>query len=99
MRFLRRHAFWIFLFCLVTALVSAPSPDTAGRVWRTASINLSESRTAPGFYTSRGFRPNYHMGEDWNGLQGGNSDLGKPVYAAANGIVVLARDMRMGWEI
>ena len=37
------------------------------------------------------------MGEDWNGLEGGNKDLGKPVYAAANGLVVLARDMRMGW--
>ena len=37
------------------------------------------------------------MGEDWNGLEGGNRDLGKPVYATANGIVVLARDMRMGW--
>ena len=37
------------------------------------------------------------MGEDWNGLEGGNSDLGKPVYSTANGIVVLARDMRMGW--
>ena len=37
------------------------------------------------------------MGEDWNGLEGGNKDLGKPVYATANGIVVLARDMRMGW--
>jgi murein DD-endopeptidase MepM/ murein hydrolase activator NlpD len=37
------------------------------------------------------------MGEDWNGLEGGNKDLGKPVYATANGLVVLARDMRMGW--
>ena len=37
------------------------------------------------------------MGEDWNGLEGGNKDLGKPVYSTANGIVVLARDMRMGW--
>ena len=37
------------------------------------------------------------MGEDWNGLEGGNSDLGKPVYATANGVVVLARNMRMGW--
>ena len=27
----------------------------------------------------------------------GNKDLGKPHYATANGIVVLARDMRMGW--
>ena len=25
------------------------------------------------------------------------SDFGKPVYATANGVVVLARDMRMGW--
>jgi hypothetical protein len=37
------------------------------------------------------------MGEDWNGLEGGNSDRGKPVYATGNGIVVLARDMRMSW--
>jgi hypothetical protein len=46
---------------------------------------------------SRGFRPRYHMGEDWNGLEGGNSDRGKPVYSTGNGIVVLARDMRMSW--
>jgi hypothetical protein len=26
------------------------------------------------------------MGEDWNGLEGGNKDLGKPVYSTANGI-------------
>jgi murein DD-endopeptidase MepM/ murein hydrolase activator NlpD len=52
---------------------------------------------AEGYYISRGFRARYHMGEDWNGLEGGNSDLGKPVYATANGVVVLARNMRMGW--
>jgi murein DD-endopeptidase MepM/ murein hydrolase activator NlpD len=97
MRFLRRHAFWIFLFCLVTALVSAPSPDTARTRLADGFDQPVGKPDGSGFYTSRGFRPNYHMGEDWNGLQGGNSDLGKPVYAAANGIVVLARDMRMGW--
>ena len=52
---------------------------------------------AEGYYISRGFRARYHMGEDWNGLEGGNSDLGKPVYATASGVVVLARNMRMSW--
>jgi len=37
------------------------------------------------------------MGEDWNGAGGGNSDRGDPVYSTAHGVVVLARDVRMGW--
>lgn len=32
----------------------------------------------------------YHMGEDWNIKTGGNTDLGKPVFSIANGIVVRA---------
>ncbi|MGA7215335.1 MAG: M23 family metallopeptidase, partial [Terrimicrobiaceae bacterium] len=97
MQFLRKYAFWIFLCCLVTALVSAPSPDTARTRLADGFDQPVGKPDADGYYTSRGFRPRYHMGEDWNGLQGGNSDLGKPVYATANGIVVLARDMHMGW--
>ena len=30
----------------------------------------------------------WHTGEDWNDIQGGDSDLGAPVYATANGRVV-----------
>ena len=97
MRFLRKYAFWLLLFCLVTALVSAPSPDTARTRLADGFDQPVGKPDADGYYMSRGFRARYHMGEDWNGLEGGNSDLGKPVYAAANGIVVLARDMRMGW--
>jgi hypothetical protein len=97
MRLLRKYAFWVFLFCLVTALVSAPSPDTARTRLADGFDQPVGKPNAEGYYMSRGFRVRYHMGEDWNGLEGGNSDLGKPVYAAANGIVVLARDMRMGW--
>jgi hypothetical protein len=30
---------------------------------------------AQGYYKARGFCPNGHPGEDWDGLGGGNSDL------------------------
>lgn len=49
------------------------------------------------YYKARGFRPNGHLGEDWNGAGGGDTDLGDPVYCTAHGIVVFARDFRMGW--
>lgn len=52
---------------------------------------------AKNYYKSRGFRPNGHLGDDWNGMGGGNSDLGDPIYSVAHGIVVLARDVRGGW--
>jgi murein DD-endopeptidase MepM/ murein hydrolase activator NlpD len=97
MRFLRKYAFWLFLFCLVTALVSAPSPETMRTRLADGFDQPVGKPDAEGYYISRGFRSRYHMGEDWNGLEGGNSDLGKPVYATANGVVVLARNMRMGW--
>jgi murein DD-endopeptidase MepM/ murein hydrolase activator NlpD len=49
------------------------------------------------YYKARGFRPNGHLGEDWNGVGGGNTDLGDPVYSTAHGLVVYARDFRAGW--
>jgi len=97
MRFLRKYAFWLLLGCLVAGLVGAPSTDTARTRLADGFDQPVGKPNADGYYTSRGFRPNYHMGEDWNGDGGGNSDLGKPVYSTANGLVVLARDMRMGW--
>ncbi|MDP9292445.1 MAG: M23 family metallopeptidase [Verrucomicrobiota bacterium] len=52
---------------------------------------------AEGFYKARGFRQNGHLGEDWNGLGGGDSDLGSPIAAIGNGVVVFARDVHSGW--
>ncbi len=52
---------------------------------------------ATGYYKARGYHPNGHLGEDWNGSRGGDSDLGDPVTATADGIVVFAQDYLLGW--
>lgn len=54
---------------------------------------------AEGYYKARGLRLRapVHFGEDWNGRGGGDSDMGDPVYAMGNGIVVWAYDVKVGW--
>src|SRR5438132_11622173 len=48
-------------------------------------------------YNAQRFTENYHLGDDLNGIGGENSDLGDPIYAVANGRVLLARDGGAGW--
>ena len=55
------------------------------------------SGSAAGYYDAQPFGENDHLGEDWNGTGGGNSDLGDPVLASASGIVVSARNRKRGW--
>ena len=52
---------------------------------------------AQGYYKARGFRSNGHVGEDWDGVGGGDTDLGDPIYCIGDGVVVFARDCHMGW--
>jgi murein DD-endopeptidase MepM/ murein hydrolase activator NlpD len=52
---------------------------------------------AQGYYKARGFRSRGHLGEDWDGTRGGDTDLGDPVYSIGDGVVVFARDCHMGW--
>lgn len=52
---------------------------------------------AEGYYKARGYWPNGHLGEDWNGVGGGDSDFGDPIYSIARGIVILSEDVRVGW--
>lgn len=75
-----------------------------GRCADVASVRVADGFDFPvgppdgdGYYRFRGFRKGGHRGEDWNGLRGGNSDLGLPVYSIAHGIVLYARDALRAW--
>jgi murein DD-endopeptidase MepM/ murein hydrolase activator NlpD len=71
---------------------------------QTAFIRLADGFDFPvgkpdglGYYKARGFRAKGHLGEDWDGVGGGNTDLRDPVYSVADGVVVFARDVHLGW--
>src|SRR4029077_1520121 len=48
-------------------------------------------------YNAQRFTENKHLGDDLNGIGRENSDLGDPIYAIADGRVLLARDGGAGW--
>jgi len=52
---------------------------------------------AKGYYNAQGFGKNNHLGDDWNGRDGGDSDLGDPVYVVAHGYVTFAEDYNQSW--
>lgn len=100
------------LVLLLTALFAAPSAEattvmakkTPDGKW--AFVPLADGFDFPvgrpngdGYYKSRGLRlaTPRHLGEDWNGNGGGNSDLGDPVYSVGIGLVTYASDARGRW--
>lgn len=52
---------------------------------------------ANGYYNAQKFTTNDHLGEDWNAVTGGDSDLGDPIYSSAHGLVNFAKDLGGGW--
>lgn len=53
--------------------------------------------TSKGYYNAQGFGKNNHLGDDWNGTGGGNTDLGDTVFAIASGYITQAEDLYGGW--
>ncbi len=53
---------------------------------------------ALGYYDAQPFGgPNQHLGCDWNGDGGGDTDLDDPIHAIASGLVTDAHDHGGGW--
>ncbi len=52
---------------------------------------------ARGYYNAQKFKENNHLGDDWNSVKGGNSDLGDPIYTIANGYIKFAKNIGGGW--
>ncbi len=52
---------------------------------------------AKAYYNAQKFGENYHLGEDWNGVLGGNTDYGDAVYAIASGFIHTVKDFGGGW--
>lgn len=50
-----------------------------------------------GYYNAQPFGNNLHLGDDWNGAGGGNTDLGDTIYSIGLGKVVFAEDIGGGW--
>ena len=52
---------------------------------------------AKGYYNAQKFKENNHLGDDWNGLGGGNSDLGDTIFAISNGYISEVKNYKGGW--
>ncbi len=64
-------------------------------------VDKATGQSHNGWYIATRFAEQYslgiHPGEDWNGVGGGDTDLGQNVYAVANGRVVFAQDCGRLW--
>lgn len=87
----------LLCLALLFGLTGAASAVDMADVPLADGFDFPVGKNGKSYYVARGVRPNGHLGEDWNGVGGGDTDLGDPIYSAADGIVTFAQDYRLGW--
>ncbi len=100
-----RFYIWPFFLLLLAACNGhSPSSPPASPPPPPALIPLADGFDFPlgppdgeGYYNAQPFGRNLHLGDDWNGLGGGNTDLGDTIYSIATGKIVFAEDIAGGW--
>jgi len=97
-----RFSWWRTLVGACTALVLTVS--VSAQSGSTIRVRLADGFDFPvgkpdadGFYKARGYWPNGHLGEDWNGRGGGDSDLGVPIFSMGRGVVIFSQNIGVGW--
>lgn len=91
---------WGFLLLLLLAFICHPAAAQQVKTNLADGFDFPVGKpNADGYYKARGLRLRAprHFGEDWNGRAGGDSDIGDPVYAVADGVVTFAYNVRTGW--
>lgn len=93
---------WQALLCACTVLLL--TLDAAAQAGSTLRVRLADGFDFPvgkpdanGYYKARGYWPNGHLGEDWNGQGGGDTDQGAPIYAMGRGVVIFSQNIGVGW--
>lgn len=102
---LRRHLWrWRFLAVILVVAFSASQTNARAQSGSSIRVRLADGFDFPvgkpegdGYYKARGYWPNGHLGEDWNGRGGGDSDLNAPIYAIGRGVVIFSENIHVGW--
>ncbi len=105
--------YWIAAMVLLACALEAgdvppPSPPVthAGENWMSVdAIPVADGFDFPvgppdaqGYYDAQPFGGEWrHLGNDWNGDGGGDSDLGDPIHSIAHGLVTDAHDRGGAW--
>ena len=88
----------ILLFIMVISQISCNQNPPFNEEYISDGFDFPvEKPIAKGYYDAQPFGKNNHLGSDWNGIGGGDTDLGDAIYATANGYVNFVGDLRGGW--
>lgn len=89
---------------IVVCLAAIIALPLTGKAQSYTTVQLADGFDYPvgkpdgwNYYVYRGFTQHGHLGEDWNGKGGGNTDLGDAIYSTAHGVVVFSEDYKRGW--